>query len=206
MQSCAEKCKQQGNNCLAFDYNTNNDYNQGNNYKDFCRTTNTITGGFQPRNHGGIGERRVCYPRYTCQDFSGSCDANEFEMPDSTLCGDGSEACTKEQCCLNPDSIQVCTYVTESETETLTVLGSGSGGSRGSGGKGSIDLKDLKDSIDLGKSGGSGGKGSIDLGNLIKGGGSTDLKAQKSTFGEWVRTSAKQECRSECRAVSAGSY
>ena len=48
-----------------------------------------------------------------------------------------------------------------------------------------------------------GSRGGSSLGDLF--GGSTGSKSQ-SKFGEWATTSDKQECRSECRPKSAGSY
>ena len=53
-----------------------------------------------------------------------------------------------------------------------------------------------------GSRGGSSGSKSdtLDLSDLFG-----DSKSQ-STFGEWSSTSDKQECRSECRPKSAGSY
>ena len=55
-----------------------------------------------------------------------------------------------------------------------------------------------------GKGSGDGSSGSksdnLDLSGLFGG------SKSQSTFGEWATTSDKQECRSECRPKSAGSY
>lgn len=100
-EACAASCNTH-DDCVAFDW-ADKDYEHS--YSKHCRLVDSITGEFAPRTFGGY--REFCRLRYTCQDFSGSCDEGQFEMPDSLDCG--TSPCTQEQCCVNPYEIEVCT-------------------------------------------------------------------------------------------------
>ena len=100
---CAAQCNEH-DDCVALDWTSQGQSNR-------CRLVTSFTGEFAPRQNSHHG-REFCRLRYTCQDFSGSCDENDFEMPDSVDCG--TSPCTQEQCCLNANEIQVCTsYIVE---------------------------------------------------------------------------------------------
>ena len=102
-EACAAACNTH-EACIAFDWT---DYFAGTDSNQ-CRLVRSVTGEFTPRNDPATHEREFCQLQYTCEQFSGSCDENQFKKNDEFVCG--TSACTKEQCCVDKTDVEVCDF------------------------------------------------------------------------------------------------